>query len=149
MCELSFSIALWIIYIRSFFSLVLLKIFWNFRNSSRKNQRRSSRSQVFYKIDVKSWKKFVFKKVSRLGVRNKLFEWLAANEFLSNSKNYLRFSCVSISCFFIFFITFFPPNGDPLVEKRSIQSNYQEVATKRCFCRIFLEIFRYECWFMK
>ena len=149
MCELPFSIALWIIYIRSFFSLVLLKIFWNFRNSSRKNQRRSSRSQVFYKIDVKSWKKFVFKKVSRLGVRNKLFEWLAANEFLSNSKNYLRFSCVSISCFFIFFITFFPTNRDPLVEKRSIQSNYQEVATKRCFCRLFWEIFRYECWFMK
>ena len=31
----------------------------------------------------------------------------------------------------------------------SIQSNYQEIATKRCFCRFIGEIFRYERWFMK
>ena len=119
----------------------------NLLKFSKQFYKKSTQKQPF--SGVASWKKFVFKKVSRLGVHNKLFEWLAANEFLSNSKNYLRFSCVSISCFFIFFITFFPTNRDPLVEKRSIQSNYQEVATKRCFCRLFWEIFRYECWFMK
>ena len=35
MYEPPFSIALWIIYTRSLFSLVLLKIFWYFWNSSR------------------------------------------------------------------------------------------------------------------
>ena len=37
-----------------------------------------------------------------VGVHKKVFEWLPANEFLSNSKNYLRFFCISISCFSIF-----------------------------------------------
>ena len=50
---------------------------------------------------------FVFKKVLRLGVNKKVFEWLAAKEFLSNSKNYLRFSCISISCYSIFSVNFF------------------------------------------
>ena len=44
MCELPFSIALWIINTRSIFSLVLLKIFWNFWNSSRK---KSTQKQSF------------------------------------------------------------------------------------------------------
>ena len=54
---------------------------------------------------------FVLKKVLHLGVHKKIFEGLAVNEFLSNSmeflhansKNYLRFSCISIfsvTCFF-------------------------------------------------
>ena len=58
---------------------------------------------------------FVLKKVLRLGVHKKIFEWLAVNEFLSsgkeflhaNSKNYLRFSFISISFFSIFSITIF------------------------------------------
>ena len=51
MYELPFSIALWIIYARSIFSLVLLKISWNFWSSSRK---KSTQKQLFsgvYKID--------------------------------------------------------------------------------------------------
>ena len=57
---------------------------------------------------------FIFSKVLRLGVYEKVFEWLAVNEFLSNSmeflhansKTYLRFvspflvSPFSISPFF-------------------------------------------------
>ena len=51
----------------------------------------------------------------RLGVHEKVFEWLTVNEFLSNSmeflhansKNCLRFSCISISCFYIFSIIIF------------------------------------------
>ena len=58
---------------------------------------------------------FVLKKVLRLGVHKKIFEGLAVNEFLSNSmeflhansKNYLRFSCISISFFSIFSVTCF------------------------------------------
>ena len=37
------------------------------------------------------------KKFYIVGVHKKVFVWLAANEFLSNSKNYLLFSCISIS----------------------------------------------------
>ena len=37
----------------------------------------------------------------------------------------------------------------PMHEERSIQSNYQEVATKRCLCQFDGEIFRYERWFVK
>ena len=55
---------------------------------------------------------FVLKKVLRLGVHKKIFEWLAVNEFLpnsmeflhANSKNYLRFFFISISLFSIFSI---------------------------------------------
>ena len=58
LCRFPFRIAVWRIYTRSIFSLVLLKIFWNFRTISRKkNPRRSSCSQVFSKISV--LKKFV------------------------------------------------------------------------------------------
>ena len=38
-----------------------------------------------------------FKKFYIAGVHKKVFEWLAANEFLSNSKNYLHFSCIFIT----------------------------------------------------
>ena len=44
LCELLFRIAVWTIYTRSIFSLVLLKIFCNFRNTSRKN---STQKQPF------------------------------------------------------------------------------------------------------
>ena len=49
MYELPFRITVWTIYTRSIFSRVLLKIFWNFRNTSRKKSTvRSSLSQAFY-----------------------------------------------------------------------------------------------------
>ena len=131
---------------------MLLKIFWNFRTTSRK---RSTQKQPFSGVLQgrcpekigKFHKKTpvletVFSKVSRnketpaevfscefceafkntfftehlwwswslsfkmlyiVGVRKKVFEWLAAHEFLSNSKNHLRFSYISIfsiTCFF-------------------------------------------------
>ena len=47
---------------------------------------------------------FVFKKFCIVGVHKKVFDWLAANKFLSNSKNYLRFTYISIfsmNCFFL------------------------------------------------
>ena len=56
MCELPFSIALWIINTRSIFSLVLLKIFWNFWNSSIKKSTQKQPFPGVYKIDVQ--KKF-------------------------------------------------------------------------------------------
>ena len=43
----------------------------------------------------------------KFDIHKKVFEWLAANEFSTNSKNHLRFSCISISCFSIFSITCF------------------------------------------
>ena len=52
MCELSVRIALWIINTRSIFSLVLLKIFWNFWNSSRKKSTQKQPFSGVYKIDV-------------------------------------------------------------------------------------------------
>ena len=47
------------------------------------------------------------KKFYIVGVCKKVFEWLVAKEFLSNSNNYLRPSCASISCFSIFCIACF------------------------------------------
>ena len=44
--------ALWIIYTRIIFSLVLLKIFWNFWNSSRKKSTQKQPFSGVYKIDV-------------------------------------------------------------------------------------------------
>ena len=52
MCEFPFSIALWIINTRSIFSLALLKIFWNFWNSSRKKSTQKQPFSGVYKIDV-------------------------------------------------------------------------------------------------
>ena len=52
MCELIFSIAWWIINTRSIFSQVLLKMFWNFKNSSRKKPTQKQRFSGVYKIDV-------------------------------------------------------------------------------------------------
>ena len=52
LCELLFSIALWIINTRSIFSLVPLKIFWNFWNSSRKKSTQKQPFSGVYKIDV-------------------------------------------------------------------------------------------------
>ena len=54
-----------------------------------------------------SFAEFVFKKLYIAGVHKKVFEWLAANEFLYNRKNYLRSSCISINCLSIFCITCF------------------------------------------
>ena len=135
MCEVPFRIGRWAIYIRSIYSLVVLKIFWNFRSSSKKRSTvRGNRSQFFYKIGIlkKSGKKtkktavleLLFKEVSKIketpsqvfswefcetlkntyftehlrwiwilplkklyivGFHEKVFEWLVANEFLSNS----------------------------------------------------------------
>ena len=87
------------IYIRSICSLVLLKIFSNIQNSSRKKSTvRSSLSQVFYKIGVlKKFAKFTRKHKTKqlrttasarwsfscknlhiVGVWKKFFEWLVA-----------------------------------------------------------------------
>ena len=62
-----------------------------------------------------------FKKFYIVGVHKKVFEWLAANEFLSNSKNHLRFSCISIfsiTCFFLLinFLTHYHEERDPVNE---------------------------------
>ena len=54
-----------------------------------------------------SFAEFVFKKLHIAGVNKKVFEWLAANKFLSNRKNYLRSSCISINYLSIFCITCF------------------------------------------
>ena len=42
------------------------------------------------------------------GFHKNVFEWLIANEFLSNSKNYLCSLCIFIFCFSIFCVTCFP-----------------------------------------
>ena len=55
--ELPFSIALWIIYTRNIFSLVLLEIFWNFWNSSRKKSTQKQPLSGVYKIDVLNFTK--------------------------------------------------------------------------------------------
>ena len=156
MHELPFRIAVWTIYTRSIFWLVLLRIFWNFGNtSSKESMVRSSRSLVFNKISIlkkfakltrkhQCWSHFLIvsrnketpaqvfscelwkafkntfftkhpwwswslsqKKFYIVGVHRKVFDWLAANELLSRSKNYLHTSCVSISNFSIFCITCF------------------------------------------
>ena len=52
MCELPFIIVLWIIHTRSIFSQVLLKILWNFWNSSRKKSTLKQPFSGVYKIDV-------------------------------------------------------------------------------------------------
>ena len=182
---------------------MLLKIFWNFRNSSRKRSTRKQpfsgvpqdrcpeknrklhmeapvRESLFKKVSrnketpaqvfscgfceaFKNFAKpfyrappvqmeFVFKKVLRLGVHKKVFEWLVAKEFSSNSKHYLRFSCISHFLFLHFLCKLFSLLIKILntsAWKIYIQSNYQEVDIKRCFCRFVGEIFRYERWFMK
>ena len=78
MREVPFRIGRWAIYIRSIYSLVVLKIFWNFRSSSKKRSTvRGNRSQFFYKIGIlkKSGEKkkkktavleLVFKEVSKI-----------------------------------------------------------------------------------
>ena len=134
MFKLPFRIARWAIYIRSICPLVLLKIFWNFRSTSKKRFTvRSYRFQLFYKVGIlkKSGKnkktavlELLFKEVSKnketpspvfywefcetlkntyfaehlrwswslslkksyiVDFHGKVFEWLVANEFLSNS----------------------------------------------------------------
>ena len=52
LCELPFRIALWIIYTRSIFSLVIFKIFWNFWNNSRNKYTQRQPFSGVYKIDV-------------------------------------------------------------------------------------------------
>ena len=61
--ELPFRIVVWTIYTRSIFSLVLLRISWNFRITSRKESMvRSSRSLVLFKIGIlKKFAKFTRK----------------------------------------------------------------------------------------
>ena len=41
----------------------------------------------------------LFKKLHIAGVHKKIFEWLVADEFLSNSKKYMRSPCIFISFF--------------------------------------------------
>ena len=45
------------------------------------------------------------KKFYIVGVHKNVFEWLDLKEFLTNSKNYLCLSCISISRFSLFSIT--------------------------------------------
>ena len=95
-----------------------------------------------------SWS-FSLKKFYLVGFHEKVFEWLVANEFLSNSKNisplHLHFFLHFLHNLFFLLIKFSRPHHG----QRIIQSNYQEMATKRCFCRFIGEIIRYERWFMK
>ena len=144
MCRFPFRIAVWTIYTRSIFSLVLLKIFWNFRTTSRKrstqkqpfsgvlpgrcpekirkfhkktpvleslfnkvSRNKETPAQVFSCEFCKAFKNtfftenirwswsLSFKKFYIVGVHKKVFEWLAGNKFLSNSKNHLCFSYIS------------------------------------------------------
>ena len=79
--------------------------------------------------------------------------WMASysNKFLS-SKSYLHSPCISNSCFSIFWITlFFLPKKflNTALEERTVQWNYQEVPTKKYFCRFIGEIIWYERCFMK
>ena len=175
--------------IRSISLLVFLKVFWNFRNTSRKRPTvRSKRSQVFYKIvilkksakfqrkqqcwshffrksEMKRWrdsstgiflrilwniKEHLFyrtspirwswslslKKLYIVGSHEKVFEWLVENEFLSSSKNISPL----YSTFFLHFLhnLFFRlMKFQHLIMEKSIQSNYQEMATKRYFLSIY------------
>ena len=133
MCGFPFRIAVWAIYTRSFFSLVLLKIYWNFRTISRKKFTKKQPfsgvlqdgypgkiwkfhkhrcifsaalvfscefceafKNIFYTEHLRWSCSLSFKRFCIVGVHKKIFEWLAANEFLSNSKKHLRFSCISI-----------------------------------------------------
>ena len=69
---------------------------------------------------------------------------LAANEFFSNSKNYLCSSVSPFSSFSIFCVTCFFYKlsfWTPQHEERSIQSNYQEVPTKWWFCWFIEEMY--------
>ena len=50
---------------------------------------------------------FVLKKVLRLGVHKKIFEWLAVNEFLSNSREFFHANSKNYSRFFFYFYFFF------------------------------------------
>ena len=144
--------------IRSISSLVFLKIFWNFRNTSRKRPTvRSKRSQVFYKIGIlkksakfprkqQCWSHFLrksadfflrilwnikehlfyrtppirwswslsLKELYIVGSHEKVFEWLVANEFLSNSKNisplYHQFFLHFLHNLFFLLMTFSTPH---------------------------------------
>ena len=94
MFKLPFRIARWAIYIRSICSLVLLKIFWNFRSTSKKRSTvRSYRFQLFYKVGIlkKSGKnkktavlELLFKEVSKnKETPSQVFYW----EFCETLKN--------------------------------------------------------------
>ena len=145
MCELPFSIALWTIYTRSIFSLVLLKIFQNFRNTSRK---KSTQKQLFSRVlqdrflkkfanftsKHQCWSHFLIKSPEKKRLQNRCFPVnfakLLRTPFLQNTSK----TCFSTNEVF----------WTPQHEERSVQSNYQDVNTKRCFCRFVGEIFRYE-----
>ena len=153
MCRFPFRIAVWTTYTRSILSLVLLKIFWNFRTTSKKqstqkqpfsgvlqgrcpekihkfhkktpaleslfnkvSRNKKTPAQVFSCEFCEAFKNtfftehlrwswsLSFKMFYNVGVHKKVFERLAANEFLSNSKNHLQFSCISISCIYPHFL---------------------------------------------
>ena len=145
MCELPFSIALWTVYTRSIFSLVLLKIFQNFRNTSRK---KSTQKQLFSRVlqdrflkkfanftsKHQCWSHFLIKSPEKKRLQNRCFPVnfakLLRTPFLQNTSK----TCFSTNEVF----------WTPQHEERSVQSNYQDVDTKRCFCRFVGEIFRYE-----
>ena len=74
-----------------------------------------------------------------VGVHKKALEWLSANEFLSNSKNYLRFSCVSITNEFFEHLSMKKDPLNQIIRKWPPEGVFAD----------FLDIFRYERWFMK
>ena len=149
MCELPFSIALWAIYTKSIFSLVLLKIFQNFRKTSRK---KSTQKQLFSRVlqdrflkkfanftsKHQCWSYFLTKSPEIKRLQNRCFPVnfakLLRTPFLQNTSK----TCFSTNEVF----------WTPQHEERFIQSNYQDMDTKRCFCRFVGEIFRYELFNM-
>ena len=110
---------------------------------------RNIKEHLFYTMPTMEWEFFFKKFVPCRLSHEKVFEWLVANEFLSNSKNisplHLHFFLHFLHNLFFLLMNFLRPHHG----QRFIQSNYQEMATKRCFCWFIGEIIRYEPWFVK
>ena len=173
---------------------MLLKIFWNFWNSSRKKSTQKQPFSGVYKIDVlkkfanftkkhQCWSHFLKKSPEIKRLQHRCFpvnfvkllrtpflqstsgrvSLLKYFMFRSSTNSYLivwSFSMLisKTTCPTPFLVSpfslqpIFFTNEDfwtPEHEERSIQSNYQEVSTRRCFCRFVGEIVRYEYRFMK
>ena len=92
----------------------------------------------------------VFKKSYFGGVHKEVFKWLAANELLSSSKNYLRALCLHFLFLHFLYNPFFPlikflktSARRKIHSIKLIGSGLQNIF----FCRFIGEIFRYERWF--
>ena len=149
LCELLFSNALWIINTRSIFSLVPLKIFWNFWNSSRKKSTQKQAFSGVYKIDIlkkfanftkkfQCWSHFLKKSPEIKRLQHRCFPINVAKllraPFLQSTSGEVGVSL--LKCF-----TFRSSANSHLIVRR--------LNTQKCFCRFVGEIIRYERWFVK